>query len=279
MLSCNKDKLPEKLLRMGKFQQTILCFKGFRKYFPLFTGVVFSLLTSVSGPSSHAAIPQRPGIGQTDHRQAVDMASLPWSAIGRVQTELGSRCTGFLVAPTVVETAAHCLFLPKTGRYIQPHDVHFLRAYSKGQYAAHARAIRLLVPPEYDPRNESRTAAFDRATLFLEAPVATMKDVLAVSDRLPSPGTDVVLGGYEQDFSEIVRSDMGCRTGALMVDGGGKPLVTHDCSATRGSSGAPLLSFQDGRWTALGVQVLANYGVGGAAAPLLPLVADGGGGQ
>lgn len=261
---------------MSKFQPEILCFKGFRKYFLLFTIMASSVLISVLCRDSHAAIPQRPGIGQTDHRQAVDMTSLPWSAIGRVQTELGSRCTGFLVAPTVVETAAHCLFLPKTGRYIQPHDVHFLRAYSKGQYAAHARAVRLLVPPEYDPRNESRTAAFDRATLFLQAPVATMKDVLAVADRLPSPGTDVVLGGYEQDFSEIVRSDMGCRAEGLTLDGGGKPLITHDCSATRGSSGAPLLSFQDGRWTALGIQVLANYGRGGAAAPLLPLVANDG---
>ncbi|MCH4090527.1 trypsin-like serine peptidase [Acetobacter sp.] len=222
----------------------------------------------------HAAIPQRPGIGQTDHRQTVDTTSLPWSAIGRVQTELGSRCTGFLVAPTVVETAAHCLFLPKTGRYIQPRDVHFLRAYSKGQYAAHARVLRLLVPAEYDPRNESRTAAFDRATLFLEAPVSTTKDVLAVSDHLPASGADVVLGGYEQDFSEIVRSDMECRTGVLMVDGGGRPLITHDCSATRGSSGAPLLSFQEGRWTVLGVQVLANYGRGGVAAPLSPLMAE-----
>ena len=259
---------------MGKFQPAIFCFKGFRKHFFFVTEIAVCLLSPVSAPSSYAAIPQRPGIGQTDHRQAVDMSSLPWSAIGRVQTELGSRCTGFLVAPTVVETAAHCLFLPKTGRYIQPHDVHFLRAYSKGQYAAHARAIRLLVPPEYDPRNESRTAAFDRATLILETPVATMRDVLPVSDHLPSSGTDVVLGGYEQDFSEIVRSDMRCRTGSLMVDGGGKPLVTHDCSATRGSSGAPLLSFQDGRWTVLGVQVLANYGLGGAAAPLLPLAAE-----
>lgn len=258
---------------MSELQKKILCFKGFRKHFPQIMIAVCSVLTTVLCQHSHATVPQRPGIGQVDHRQAVDMTSLPWSAIGRVQTELGGRCTGFLVAPTVVETAAHCLFLPRTGRYIQPQDVHFLRAYSKGQYAAHARAIRLLVPPEYDPRDEARTAAFDRATLFLAEPAATMKDVLAVADSLPAPGTDVVLGGYEQDFSEIVRSDMGCMTGRLAVDGGGKTLITHDCSATRGSSGAPLLSFQDGKWTALGIQVLANYGRGGAAAPLLPLVA------
>lgn len=227
------------------------------------------LFAGLPASSVQAAIPLRPGIGPTDMRQTVDMTALPWSAIGRVQTELGSRCTGFLIAPNVVETAAHCLFLPKTGHYIRPQDIHFLRAYSKGQYAAHARATRIIVSPNYDERRENATAAFDRATLFLEVPVATPDQILPVASGLPSVGTDVVLGGYEQDFSEIIRSDMGCRVIGIGWDGEGKPLIRHDCSATRGSSGAPLLGRQpDGRWIVWGVQALANYGQGGEVVPL-----------
>ncbi|MBV1836319.1 trypsin-like serine protease [Acetobacter estunensis] len=234
-----------------------------------FIGLVLTVMLVTETPATAQVMPLRPGIGASDARQSVDMSQLPWSAIGRVQTELGGRCTGFLIAPNVVETAAHCLFIARTGHFIRPHDVHFLRAYDRGHYAAHARAIRFLVPPEYDPRREAATAAFDRATLFLEAPVATRAQTLPVAQNLPVPGSAVVLGGYEQDFSEVVRSDLNCQILGINRTTNGHVLIDHDCDATRGSSGAPLLGRQNGGWTVFGVQALANYGRGGAAVPLI----------
>ncbi|WP_173578438.1 trypsin-like serine peptidase [Acetobacter fallax] len=216
-------------------------------------------------------IPLRPGVGADDARHAITMQGLPWSAIGRVQTELGGRCTGFLIAPMVVETAAHCLWIAKTGRYIQPRDVHFLRAYNRGEFAAHARVVRFLVPPGYDPRREAMTAAYDRATLFLDVPTGTAAQILPVAPGLPASGEEVELGGYEQDFSEIVTSDMTCHVTGIASDGERRPMISHDCDATRGSSGAPLLAWRDGHWMVLGVQVLANSGRGGEAVPLAPV--------
>nr|WP_243444450.1 hypothetical protein [Acetobacter persici] len=55
-----------------------------------------------------------------DPRQRVSATHPPWSAIGRVQTELGARCTGFLISRVLVETAAHCLWLAKPARFVQP---------------------------------------------------------------------------------------------------------------------------------------------------------------
>ncbi|NHN83727.1 trypsin-like serine protease [Acetobacter musti] len=238
---------------------------------------ISGLFVAMSAPIAHAQlvpVPARPGIGTGDTRRQVGVEDLPWSAIGRVQTELGGRCTGFLIAPAVVETAAHCLWIAKTGHYIQPRDVHFLRAYNRGQFASHARVARFLIPPGYDPRREALTAAYDRATLFLDAPAGTPTQSLTVAQNLPAPGDGVMLGGYEQDFREVVTSDMACHVMAIVADGNGQPMISHNCDATRGSSGAPLLVYRNGNWIVTGVQVLANFGRGGAAAPLMPVTSE-----
>jgi protease YdgD len=49
-------------------------------------------------------------------------------AIGRVNVANGrlSFCTGTLVAPRTVVTAAHCLWVGHTDRWVKPDDVHSL---------------------------------------------------------------------------------------------------------------------------------------------------------
>ena len=53
-----------------------------------------------------------PGFATNETPTAVRLQAAPWRGLLRVQTELGGRCTGFLVAPAVAVTAAHCLFAP-----------------------------------------------------------------------------------------------------------------------------------------------------------------------
>ena len=72
-----------------------------------------------------------PGIGARDHRVAVDSAATPWRSLVRVQTEMGGRCTGFLVAPDRVMTAGHCLFQHRTGNWLPPDAIHVLRGRAK----------------------------------------------------------------------------------------------------------------------------------------------------
>jgi protease YdgD len=63
----------------------------------------------VMQPASAAELPLLPGIGVVDRRVAVDPGQPPWDAIAKVQTNIGTRCTGALIAPGTVLTAAHCL--------------------------------------------------------------------------------------------------------------------------------------------------------------------------
>lgn len=207
-----------------------------------------------------------------DPRQRVSTTQAPWSAIGRVQTELGSRCTGFLISPVLVETAAHCLWLTQPQRFVQPSSVHFLRAYSGDKFTAHARVVRFIVPPGYTPTQESLSAGLDHATLVLNHPIARPDEVFHVSTTPDDikPGMSVVLGGYEQNMPDVITADLHCHMTGLTQDRSGNPLFSHDCAGTHGSSGAPLLYQDASGWHVLGVQVLASSArAGGQAVPLL----------
>ncbi|WP_086652717.1 serine protease [Acetobacter malorum] len=207
-----------------------------------------------------------------DPRQRVPTTQAPWSAIGRVQTELGSRCTGFLISPVLVETAAHCLWLTQPHRFVQPTSVHFLRAYSGDKFTAHARVVRFIVPPGYKPNQESESAGFDHATLVLDHPIARPDEVFHISTTPDDikPDMPVVLGGYEQNMPDVITADLHCHMTGLTRDRGGNLLFSHDCAGTHGSSGAPLLYQDASGWHVLGVQVLASSAhAGGQAVPLL----------
>jgi protease YdgD len=203
-------------------------------------------------------------------RAAVDMAIPPWTALGRVQTELGTRCTGFLVAPRVVMTAAHCLFRPVTGHYVQPSSVHFLWRYDEGAYADHARVIAFAAAPGYDPVHELSTLGLDRAFLTLDHAVGTPADDARFAASIPRIGTPLVLGGYNRDHDEILEADS-CRLRGFAVDHGGHRLLVHDCYGEPGTSGAALFARQpDGGWGVVGLEV-AVTGPGGRVGLAEPL--------
>src|ERR1700690_3078679 len=81
-----------------------------------------------------AELPLLPGIGAVDRRVAVDPGQPPWNAIAKVQTNIGTRCTGALIAPGTVLTAAHCLYNRRTQALLQAGSLHVLLGYNRGDY-------------------------------------------------------------------------------------------------------------------------------------------------
>lgn len=236
-------------------------------------GVVVLAVFSLSHAApARSVLPSRPGVGPVDRRIPVSLDQPPWTALARVQTELGERCSGFLVAPRVMITAAHCLFLPRVRRFIQPGSVHVLVGYDGGRYRAHARVSAFRVAEGYQPLDEAGSGGADRAVLVLDHPVVRQANVLETASAPAEVPLPVRLGGYGQDRDERVVADPACAVTGRVADGGGRPLLAHDCDATRGTSGAPLLWRRpDGRWVAIGVQVGASTGgAGGVAVPLGP---------
>jgi protease YdgD len=222
-----------------------------RLVLPAIVGMV-ATLPAVAEPVRPRS--ELPGLRQDSRRTAVDAGAMPWRSLGRVQTELGSRCTGALIAPDQVLTAAHCLVAPRTGRMVQAQSVHFLLGYAAGHYAAHRRATSFVIGRGYNAV-EKKPFAADWAILKLDTPL----DSPALPLRTPQQGDAVQLGGYQQDRPEQLMADTACRITAL-AGAAGPPLLLHDCAGTRGSSGAPLLR-QDGagHWSIAGIAVAAAW--------------------
>jgi protease YdgD len=209
-----------------------------------------------------------PGIGADDPRRPVNRAEPPWRALGRVQTELGSRCTGALIGPRQVLTAAHCLVAPRSGNFVQPGSVHFLLGYDRGASVAHARVTAFRAAPDYVPGRGP--AGADWAILTLDRAIGTPDRILPLLRDPPPPRTPVMLGGYQQDRPEMLMADTGCRLIGLQRHPGGERSLVHDCAGTRGASGAPLLARgADGGWGVIGVQAAVAPDIAlGHAAPI-----------
>ena len=59
-----------------------------------------------------------------------------WDAVGRLDIANRAFCTGALIAPDLVLTAAHCLFSKDTGQAYGPQDFKFLAGWRNGSAIA-----------------------------------------------------------------------------------------------------------------------------------------------
>ncbi len=212
----------------------------------------------------------RPGLAGAEARQAADIATPPWNSLVRVQSEAGGHCTGVLIAPDRVLTAAHCLLARRTNAVLQPGRVNVLAGYDRGEFRGHAVGAALRLAPGYDPAARAPFGA-DWAVIRLATPLRA-----PVLPRAPMPavGTAVMLGGWQQDRAHALLADTDCRVIGLQRDAGGL-LLRHDCAATRGTSGGPLLVRAGDGWAIAGVAVGARTAErGGVAVPVAGLTLD-----
>ena len=195
-----------------------------------------------------------------DPRERVDLSAAPWRSVGKLQTAIGGQratCTGALVGPRTVLSAAHCLYNARTGKLFSPSSMHFLIGFEGASYAGHAGIAKIEPSPDYDfdPARSGGTRGSDWAILTLDAPLATVDLTLPIDPRLPPRGTPIMVGGYAQDHPNVLTADQTCHITGLSADRSGHKLVLHDCSATHGVSGAPVLYRSRLGWTICGVNV------------------------
>ena len=111
-----------------------------------------------------------------------------------------------------------------------------------------------MVGDGFDGAEPVRHPGSDWARLELAEAVPPAIEPLRLSKEVPVSGNDVALPGYNQDRIHRLMADTSRRiTGISIISG--ERLLTHDCSATRGTSGGPLLARRGDHWEAVGINI------------------------
>jgi protease YdgD len=136
-------------------------------------------------------------------------------------------------------------------------EVHFVAGYHRGEYSQHAAGKNFDVSPNWDPAHSKSEASLgnDWALIELDHRL-TIKPVELSSlsfDEMKDGAEEgeLTIAGYNGDYAEILTQDRGCH---LVGEADGGKLLLHDCDATFGSSGAPLLLMGSSGAEIIGVQ-------------------------
>ncbi|WP_114966723.1 trypsin-like serine peptidase [Alkalilacustris brevis] len=162
-----------------------------------------------------------------------------FEAVGRLDLGQGSFCTGALIAPDQVLTAAHCLFDPASGARIAPGDITFLAGWRNGRAAAYRGARRVAVHPAYVPASEDALAhvPHDLAVIELDRPIRLPQMQPFAIAHAARPGERVSIVSYARAQAEAPALQEMCD----VLDNDRRVLVLS-CPVDFGASGAPVFA-------------------------------------
>jgi protease YdgD len=204
-------------------------------------------------------------LNEKDRRVQISSDQWPWSSLGRINVIAGygrGLCTGTLIAPRRVLTAAQCLFNDSVNGWVKPSSVHFLIGQEKDKFLGHSIVETFVIAPEfaYKLSERPRFDMIDPKMVRHNWAILTLRyevtgkpvPILAIEHSdLPSfeSAGQFALAGYASDREYVLSLHKGC---PVMIDPADPGIITHMCD-TVGQSGAPILVLSDSSAKVIGI--------------------------
>ncbi len=175
--------------------------------------------------------------------KVIDSTDYPWHSIGRVNRagyKSVSSCTGTLIAPNLVLTAAHCIVSSKTKQKLPADEVLFIAGVRRDQYAARLEAECLLTPEDYVPRRRPKLNEIrkDLGLIVLKEPstLFPLPPLTPDESRRLRASPRFLSVGYRRSRPYLPTVVSSCS-----VLGSQEDVWITDCNTESGASGGPLM--------------------------------------
>jgi len=165
-----------------------------------------------------------------------------WEGVGRLNIAGRGMCTGALIAPDLVLTAAHCLYDKDTRTLFNPTEIEFLAGLRQGRASAYRWVRNAVAHPDYifEPNGRPQVRN-DIALLQLALPIQNGSITPFETHSSPTKGAEVDVVSYAHDRQENPALQESCRVLARQFG-----TLVLSCDVDFGSSGAPVFVIEDG---------------------------------